>query len=1697
MLRSRFLPIAPMKTTLTKTQGSRKKWHHGAALFAFVLLVSFALAPSAAQQKSAKRITGVKLGSAADGSRVSVFSEVALNDYEAFRRGDRFYVRIPAADFVGSKPQLRGSGFQDVIIQEIGDSVVISFWLQPGASARVEQRASKLDVVFSGGTGSLTTANASQSRAAGSSYQSDQAGPMPPATGTTGDNWRSYERPGSDQRSTSSRSSETPRKDPNGSTTANSTSVTGSSPSKSSTAVVSSSPDSTLTSTNPNASESPSSTGEPQIASATPGPSAQPYASPAKATSDWRNSYALQWFRLNQWIAITTGVLILIALALLIWWAVSRIRWRPRAQPEPVAKDLSKPKTEVATADVQASASSTTVADILNVPSVAVTEPDTVAESAPLVTDESVEDISTTATATPTAPFIPLTIRTKETLPTSTMIESVSDSPEAKELISEQPFSNTTIPYEHADAEIRNLLAGKEFDVQVIDSKDAITRQVVAASLLAAITGRSTEQHEPARRAFMDHGYFDEATRDLRTADSPAQRASAARKLGVVGNSAGTAHLIAALHDSAPEVRRSAVESMGQIGDPEAVPALNELLLRENSRQLPEAVIRHAINSIVVTEAKHASVSERPNLRVVEKQKPLADEDEREAFLAFVGATEPQEADLLLTSAAPFSPAPIEVVPPRAIPSLEEKLAAEEQRLLVEEEALRRAADELEDRKREAEVARRKAEDEARLKAEREAQLRLEVEAHIRAEEEARQKAVQDAQLRAEVEARIRAEEVARARAEEDARRRASEEAARRLAEEEARLKAEQEDRVRVEAEAQLRAEEEARFQLEAQTLRRAAQEIARKRAETESARKLAEEETRKRAEEEMRRRVEEEVRRRAEEEARLKAEAEVKRRLEEEARIRAEIEAQRVAEEARIRAEAEAEMRRLAEEARLRAEAEARRLAEEARIRAEAEAEMRRQAEEAARLKAAAEAEARRVAEEARLQAEAEAEVRRQAEEARSKAQAEARRQALEEARLQYEEEQRLKAEAAARAAEEARRQAEIQRRNEEERLKREAEERRELETQQLQMEQEALVQAAADLMRRRTAIEESRKTAQEEARLLAETEERVRAEEEATRQQVAEERARLEAEAQQRINEDRKRSEEARRQAEQRQRQAEEEAQRLAEEDERRLMELEALRKRTEEEGRRRAEKEQRIRTEIDALRRAEEEQRRRIETETQRRVEMEERLKEEQARQQAEELARRKAEEESLKLTEEARLRTQEEAKRRQQAEAILREQEERRQAEEAVRLKAQEETQRLAEAARQRAEEEARQRLEAEQQLKAEEARIHEEEAFRLRAEEETRRLSDEARKRAEEEAQHRAQAEERLQIEAARLRSEEAARIKAQEERQRLEDELRQRADEEAQRRAEAEARLLEERERAQAQELAEVEARQQFDAQVFQSPAVEDSIQSIAQELETSPVSLEEDFAWVDISLERNEHIELPMVPEVAQASVEEPAAAAEPIKGIDVVHAEKGIVPIDNDSDIPAEVISRLNSVDVSDRSSALSDLARLGGDDAFHHISKSFDDQSPEVRNAAARALYSLHSDRAASFTRALREGSSERRRRIGSSLAASGLATDAIGNLTGESREKTYDAFSLLFLMAKAGEVQPLLKAIEDYPNVEVRLAVVKLLALSGQSEIVPAFRRLAVRGSLPSEVRSAVMEAIYQISSQTRETAPSAA
>lgn len=165
--------------------------------------------------------------------------------------------------------------------------------------------------------------------------------------------------------------------------------------------------------------------------------------------------------------------------------------------------------------------------------------------------------------------------------------------------------------------------------------------------------------------------------------------------------------------------------------------------------------------------------------------------------------------------------------------------------------------------------------------------------------------------------------------------------------------------------------------------------------------------------------------------------------------------------------------------------------------------------------------------------------------------------------------------------------------------------------------------------------------------------------------------------------------------------------------------------------------------------------------------------------------------------------------------------------------------------------------------------------------------------------------------------------------------------------------------------------------------------------------------------------------------------------------------------------------------------------DRQQTSQDDSFDLICKSLNDPSPEARNVAVRAFYDLNPDLAVSFfNRALMQGSPEERRSVGAALVGSGLADDSVDTLTGENQENAYSAFSLLFLVAKAGEVGPLMRVIEDHPNIQLRLAVIKLLALSGEPGVVTAFFELAQRNSLPLEIRSAVREAIFRISRETR-------
>ena len=152
------------------------------------------------------------------------------------------------------------------------------------------------------------------------------------------------------------------------------------------------------------------------------------------------------------------------------------------------------------------------------------------------------------------------------------------------------------------------------------------------------------------------------------------------------------------------------------------------------------------------------------------------------------------------------------------------------------------------------------------------------------------------------------------------------------------------------------------------------------------------------------------------------------------------------------------------------------------------------------------------------------------------------------------------------------------------------------------------------------------------------------------------------------------------------------------------------------------------------------------------------------------------------------------------------------------------------------------------------------------------------------------------------------------------------------------------------------------------------------------------------------------------------------------------------------------------------------------------FEQIAELLDDPSAEVRQKAVRDLYEMDPDQAATLVNnALRDGLPEERRRIGSALADSGLLYEAIDDLMAENHESCYGAFSLLFLVAKAGVVEPLSAVIEKHPSLDLRLAVIRLLATSGEPAVATTLQRVAVNNSLAPELRSAAAEAVAQLTS----------
>jgi hypothetical protein len=503
-------------------------------------------------------VATLRSSDSSEGSRVALSSDQSLNDYEAYRRGDRFYVKIPAAE-VPRAEAVRGRGFADVKTQRSGDSTVLSFRLQPGATARVEQRSNRLDVVFTVPGSNTSTASKSvrESPRPAESNRNLNANKQNTAQSTANKN-------------SAAKNSNSAAKNPNdrpasartGNANSNSASKTGPA------ALNANSGSKPAATPLPSPVSSPVATPPKQTLAqkgpltASPSPTTQP--TPATANQSTQDRWGQMKERLHYWILlaqlnpipVATGAAVLLLLFALFLFQRRRVKSPRRARPSIIKS--SKTRT---TTDAGSSASSTS--DLES------------AEVSPVVGAAAVVPAVIAATTKPEAAV-------KEPAPDSD--PSPTGDPRRERIA-------------QVGEETKKLVNGGSYDEGVIGSDDRETRQLVGAELLSALVGRSATRREHARAAFMKHGYFDDATRDLRISDSANERAAAARRLSFVHDREATPHLIGALDDPSPDVRRAAVEALMDLRDPAAIAPLNSLMQTENDRKVPRTVIKHAIEA--------------------------------------------------------------------------------------------------------------------------------------------------------------------------------------------------------------------------------------------------------------------------------------------------------------------------------------------------------------------------------------------------------------------------------------------------------------------------------------------------------------------------------------------------------------------------------------------------------------------------------------------------------------------------------------------------------------------------------------------------------------------------------------------------------------------------------------------------------------------------------------------------------------------------------------------------------------------------------------------------------------------------------------------------------------------------------------------------------------------------------------------
>jgi HEAT repeat protein len=173
------------------------------------------------------------------------------------------------------------------------------------------------------------------------------------------------------------------------------------------------------------------------------------------------------------------------------------------------------------------------------------------------------------------------------------------------------------------------------------------------------------------------------------------------------------------------------------------------------------------------------------------------------------------------------------------------------------------------------------------------------------------------------------------------------------------------------------------------------------------------------------------------------------------------------------------------------------------------------------------------------------------------------------------------------------------------------------------------------------------------------------------------------------------------------------------------------------------------------------------------------------------------------------------------------------------------------------------------------------------------------------------------------------------------------------------------------------------------------------------------------------------------------------------------------------------------LTDNDPAVRAASVSSLGSIDHESVFAPVLIALADESREVRAAAARTLTSLHFDRADAYVRVMESADRNLLHEVAQACIKTGIVAQAVDRLASEDRRQAYEAFSLFSLLARAGEIQPILNAVENHHDDEVRLCAIRVLNACPPPQIASQLRELVALENTPESVRTALLEVLYKL------------